>query len=271
MMAEKQSRSRNREETEYFKVQTEKTNLEILAIKQEAEKPFFKKKFFIQAVVAGIALAPLFFFFIEPIYKLKEERLNHVLEGVSQKLEASAQQKVELNVLRQNLAKTAEKLNIATQNYEKKLRKQEEAFQKRLLTEKKNLSIQFQDDLTTQIQQFEVTRSEIHDLGKQLQTDLNKTIVRKIATLPKQKGWIYAGQYEDTWIATNLQIGSGLPVTGEKYIAAKAVAIRADKPSFPFYRMKKRVGTVNKEGTIKVIEIDPNVGRNRVWLRIETL
>jgi hypothetical protein len=100
---------------------------------------------------------------------------------------------------------------------------------------------------------------------------LKKTLVEEKATPPKQVGWIYAGQYIETWMSTNLQIGPGLPVVGEVYFAANAVAIREGKPSFPFYRLKKRVGTVNKVTKVRVLEIDPDVGRNRVWLRIETL
>jgi hypothetical protein len=101
MTQEKQELKRVIEESEYFKVQTEKAKLEIQTIKREAEKPFFKKKYFIQAVAAGLALAPLLYFFIGPVYRLKEERLKSALENVTQKIETSAKQQAKLNTLRE--------------------------------------------------------------------------------------------------------------------------------------------------------------------------
>lgn len=89
---------------------------------------------------------------------------------------------------------------------------------------------------------------------------------------PTSTGWVYLGTYKNgAWRDRLIEISEFLiPEINKSYvIVADSVAVRAGKPKFPFYGLKERVGFAKKDDLVKVILLDSDLGKNRVWAKIE--
>lgn len=120
----------------------------------------------------------------------------------------------------------------------------------------------------------EVTVSE--DLKVSLPSTAEKTIAdvkaSKYSNQSSTDGWVYLGTYVNgMWSDRLIEISEYLvPELGKSYVVlADSISVRTGKPTFPLYRLKTRIGFANKGDLIKITAIDTNLGRNRVWARVE--
>lgn len=89
---------------------------------------------------------------------------------------------------------------------------------------------------------------------------------------PESIGWVYLGTYlKGSWNDRLIEISDFLlPEINKSYIVvANSISVRTGKPSFPFYGLKNRIGFADNHDLIKILEIDTNLGRNRVWAKVE--
>ena len=94
----------------------------------------------------------------------------------------------------------------------------------------------------------------------------------KYSESPSTEGWVYLGSFADgKWIDRLIEISEYLiPEVSKSYVVLPdSIGVRAGKPSFPLYQLKPRIGFANKGDLIKIIAIDPDLGRNRVWAKVQ--
>ena len=83
------------------------------------------------------------------------------------------------------------------------------------------------------------------------------------------EGWMYLGTFKDrTWKARQLDIGGTLPAVQSEYVVLDDTYLRTGKPSFPLYKLSEAIGVAKKGDRVLITEIDPDVGKNRVWARV---
>lgn len=80
-------------------------------------------------------------------------------------------------------------------------------------------------------------------------------------------GWMYIGTYRNNaWSgARQLDVGNSLPVLGENYTVNDDTYLRSDKPHLPLYKLPAARGVVKRGDTVKIAELDEDVGKDRVW------
>lgn len=129
----------------------------------------------------------------------------------------------------------------------------------------------------TMNQSTEVTGISINnDLDVSLPSDAKNTIAEvtksQYAESPSTTGWVYLGTYVNgVWSDRLIEISEYLvPEVGRSYVVlVKSISARTGKPTFPLYKLKTRIGFANKGDLIKLVSIDSNLGRNRVWAKVE--
>jgi len=92
------------------------------------------------------------------------------------------------------------------------------------------------------------------------------------AATPSTNGWVYLGTYsKNSWQAKLIEISNTvLPEVGKSYVVSTSyINVRSGKPSAPFYGMKEKVGRTNAGDRIKIVKLDSNLGKNRVWAKVE--
>ena len=120
----------------------------------------------------------------------------------------------------------------------------------------------------------EITVNE--DLKVSVPSNAEKTIAdvkaAKYSNEPSSQGWVYLGTYVNgTWSDRLIEISEYLvPEIGKSYVVlADSISVRTGKPTFPLYRLKTRIAFANKGDLIKITAIDTDLGRNRVWAKVE--
>lgn len=105
--------------------------------------------------------------------------------------------------------------------------------------------------------------------SKKIIDSVSKT---KYSDKPVSTGWLYLGTYKNgSWNDRLIEISEFMiPEINKSYVVvADTINVRVDKPRFPFYALKNRVGFANKDDLLKIIDIDSNLGKNRVWAKVE--
>jgi hypothetical protein len=89
-----------------------------------------------------------------------------------------------------------------------------------------------------------------------------------------RSGWAYLGTFEDeTWSETTISTPASLPAQGDTLSPSRDLFIRRDKPrwTFPFrYELGPEVAVASAGSELRVEEV-VEVGRNRVWARVDLL
>ena len=94
----------------------------------------------------------------------------------------------------------------------------------------------------------------------------------KYSDTPSAQGWVYLGTYSDgIWNDRVIEISEYLtPEVGKSYfVVAHSIYIRTAKPAFPFYKLKPRIGLAKKGDLLRIVALDTNLGRNRVWAKVD--
>lgn len=134
-----------------------------------------------------------------------------------------------------------------------------EFHQNNLITTSKTKTVETKDKKKVQVPDTS------HELASVLK-------VTNYSDKPSVTGWAYLGTYEKgSWSQRVIEVPELiLPVPGNTYIvSANSINVREGKPQFPFYALKDKVGFAEKEDLIKILELDSDVGHNRVWAKIE--
>jgi hypothetical protein len=94
----------------------------------------------------------------------------------------------------------------------------------------------------------------------------------KISQSYMLEGWMYLGTFKDDhWEARQLEIGGSLPEEQRIYSVVDDTYLRSGKPSFPLYKLSDAVGVAKRGDQILIMEIDSDVGKNRVWARVRVM
>ena len=94
----------------------------------------------------------------------------------------------------------------------------------------------------------------------------------KISRSYTRDGWMYLGTFTDgQWGARQIAIGRSLPEEGKEYKVVDDTYLRVKKPSFPLYKLADAVGVVKKGDEVHILELDSDLGKNRVWARVRVV
>ncbi len=94
-----------------------------------------------------------------------------------------------------------------------------------------------------------------------------QNIIESIST--QTTGWSFIGTFKDSsWINKTIAIGSQLPVVNKVYKVIDDVYLRDSKPHLPDYQLGEVLGVIKAGEVIRIDELDPNVGNNRVWAKV---
>lgn len=132
----------------------------------------------------------------------------------------------------------------------------------------------YPDSRITSIEKSEVTTNNNLDVSL---PDTSNRVIEKVkestySDTPSSEGWVYLGTFRDgSWNDRLIEISDFLvPEVGKSYVViADSISVRTGKPQFPLYNLKQRIGFTNKDDLLKVIKLDTNLGKNRVWAKVE--
>ncbi|MBN1931811.1 MAG: hypothetical protein JW786_09415 [Desulfobacterales bacterium] len=113
------------------------------------------------------------------------------------------------------------------------------------------------------------------DVKKTAKTETDQSVENIIENIQKEisetttAGWIYLGTFkEGKWQKATIEVGNQMAEIGAAYQIMDDVYLRNKKPAFPLYKLGQILGVVKVGETIKIMEIDEDVGKNRVWAKV---
>ena len=134
-----------------------------------------------------------------------------------------------------------------------------EFYENKSITTKEEKSIAIGDNIEVQVP------ISSKDIVKTVQTS-------KYAKEESVVGWVYLGTYIDnSWNDRLIEISDYLlPEINKSYVVtANIINVRIGKPTFPFYGLKNQSGLAKEGDLIKIVALDSNLGRNRVWAKVK--
>lgn len=85
------------------------------------------------------------------------------------------------------------------------------------------------------------------------------------------EGWMYLGTLGgEGWTTRQVEV-AGRPEVGGEYEVLDDTYLRIGKPRLPFYKLAGAIGVVKEGDVVRVLQLDLDVGANRVWAKVQIL
>ena len=116
----------------------------------------------------------------------------------------------------------------------------------------------------------ELNNKEIQD--ENMEINLEEPEQEAIQKADPIIGWIYVGHFKSgTYGNTNTLELKSLPRESNIYQTNRDINLRKGYPTWPYIKFPDEIGIIKKGSSVKILHVEPKVGKKKVWAKIEFL
>nr|WP_321406497.1 hypothetical protein [uncultured Carboxylicivirga sp.] len=100
----------------------------------------------------------------------------------------------------------------------------------------------------------------------------NDMVVEKRIRAVGKRGWIYVGHFKNNTFANTRKLSTDkIPQKGSEYVLIEDSYLRESRPKAPFYKIPDQIMLLLNGTKVKVLDVEPDVGFDKVWIEVEVL